>query len=543
MKLRRVILLMVLALDVLILVLFWPAIRGPRRHVDDRVGLTTWADERGLNIYLDQVQNESGVDIRVVLAPDSRGSTPEQFAVATMRELGIGRETGARGVLILYDTLARTMRVEVGPKLEGVLTDAFVGYLMREHLDVFFNAGRPEFGLRTTLFMIHWRIRMARLGEEYNPAFEEYMRDVRRVASGGGASGRRNTGPGAARLINRTGDTAAAAHFRPQPSVEEAYRLHQEWLALGGGQMDVPLFTPASRAYLQRWLPLSPAFNAYLLAGEYGRRYLVDERGDLAMLYYTDDPFVSPKFFRRTPDGWQMDIAAEVANSQEVAGMWYTWRLRVSGDDFSQVFADRYTPMLIPGMREDFYRVAGGDNRALWIRGGSKTVESELGSNRMGSAESMTDGVPGVEYLTVRTAAERIRAARGRPAVVLLYGIWNKQTMGQIPEIVQVARACQDEGVNFFAFQTDQWPQAVRALPDTLRKYGAPFPTVQLYNWRRGMLDATMGDLGISVGMSWRPPLVAVLDPEGNVVWQATGVTDWAGVEKTALAVARTVQP
>ena len=52
-----------------------------------------------------------------------------------------------------------------------------------------------------------------------------------------------------------------------------------------------------------------------------------------------------------------------------------------------------------------------------------------------------------------------------------------------------------------------------------------------------------MGDLGISVGMSWRPPLVAVLDPEGNVVWQATGVTDWAGVEKTALAVARTVQP
>ena len=489
------------------------------------------------------MQNESGVDIRVVLAPDSRGSTPEQFAVATMRELGIGRETGARGVLILYDTLARTMRVEVGPKLEGVLTDAFVGYLMREHLDVFFNAGRPEFGLRTTL--LH-----DPLAHPHGEAGGGVQPSVRGVHAGrpAGRLGRgrvRAPEHGAGRRETHQPDRRhSGGGALPPPAERRGGVPPARGMARAGrGPDGRAAVHPASRAYLQRWLPLSPAFNAYLLASEYGRRYLVDERGDMAMLYYTDDPFVSPKFFRRTPDGWQMDIDAEVANSQEVAGMWYTWRLRVSGDDFSQVFADRYTPMLIPGMREDFYRVAGGDNRALWIRGGSKTVESELGSNRMGSAESMTDGVPGVEYLTVRTAAERIRAARGRPAVVLLYGIWNKQTMGQIPEIVQVARACQDEGVNFFAFQTDQWPQAVRALPDTLRKYGAPFPTVQLYNWRSGMLDATMGDLGISVGMSWRPPLVAVLDPEGNVVWQAKGVTDWARVEKTALAVARTVQP
>jgi len=301
--------------------------------------------------------------------------------------------------------------------------------------------------------------------------------------------------------------------------------------------VDVPLFTPASRQYLHR-LPLSPALNEYLLAAEYRRRYLVDERGDLALLYYTDDPFLSPKFFRRTPDGWQMDVVAEVRNSQEVAGMWYTWRLRVSGDDFSQVFADLYSPMLIPGM-DDFYRVAGGDNRALPIRGASKSVESELGHNRNPGAESLTDGVPGIEYLTVRRAAERIRAARGRPAVVLLYGIWNEHTQKQLPEIVRVARACRGRGIDFFAFHTDHLPRAIEALPDTLRKYGAPFPTVQLYRWRSGMLDATMDELGIDVGMSWQPPLVAVLNPEGEVVWQAQGVTDWEAVEKIALTVAR----
>jgi hypothetical protein len=301
--------------------------------------------------------------------------------------------------------------------------------------------------------------------------------------------------------------------------------------------VDVPLYTPASRKYLQG-LPLSPALNEYLLAAEYGRRYLVDERGDLAMLYYTDDPFLSPKFFRRTAEGWQMDLVAEVMNSQEVAGMWYTWRLRVSGDDFSRAFADLYTPMLIPDM-DEFYRVAGGDNRALTIRGTSKNVESELGPNRMAGAVSLTDGVPGVEYLTVRTAAERIRGVRGRPAVVLLYGIWNEQTQGQLPEIVRLARACRERGIAFLAFHTDHLPRAIEALPDTLRKYGAPFPTLQVYRWRSGMLDATMEELGIRVGMSWRPPLVAVLERGGEVVWQAQGVTDWAAVERTALSVGR----
>ncbi|HUR96419.1 MAG TPA: TPM domain-containing protein [Gemmatimonadales bacterium] len=536
MKPRRILLVLVLVADVLIVLALWPRLRGPTRRVDDRVGLIPDHEELQFNHYLDWVRNESGIDIRIVLAPDSRGTTPDQFALATMRELGIGRETGARGVLILYDTLARAMRVEVGPRLEGILPDAFAGYLMREHLAAFFDSGQPELGLRTTLFMIHWRIRMARLGEEYDPSFEEYMRDVRRVAAGGGASGRMPSGGGTARFINRSGDTTAAGHFRPQRSVEAAYRLQEEWLALGGGQVDVPLFTPRSREYLRN-LPMSPAFNGYLLASQYGRRYVVDERGDLAMLYYTDDPFLSPKFFRRGPEGWQVDIIAEVANSQEAAGMWYTWQLRVSGDDFSRVFADLYTPMLIPGM-DDFYRVAGGDNRALTIRGTSKEVESELDSHRRAGAESLTDGVPGVEYLTVRQAAERIRAARGRPAVVLLYGIWNEQTLRQLPEIVRLAHACRRHGIEFLAFHTDHMPRAVEALPDTLRRYDAPFPTVQLYRWRSGMLNSTLAELDLRVGSSWEPPLAAVLDRRGAVVWQAQGVTDWSGVEKVALTAA-----
>jgi hypothetical protein len=536
MTLRRAILLLVVAVDALLLVALWPRLRSPPRRVDDRVGLIPAADERQYNRYLEWVQQESGIDIHIVLAPDTRGFSPERFALATMRELGVGQETGGRGLLVLYDTTARTMRLEAGPRLEGMLPDAFLGYLMRQHLDPIFGAGRPELGLRTTLFMIHWRIRRARLGEEYDPSFQEYMRDVRRLAVGGGAS-ERVAGEGTARLAGLARDSAWQATFRPQPTVEAAHRQLREWLALGCRDVDVPLFTPASRRHL-RTLPLSPAFCAYLLAVEYGRSYQVDERDDLAFLYFTDDPFASPHFFRHTPEGWQIDFVAEVANTQEAVGFWYTWRLRVSGDDFSRVFADRYTPLLMPGTGvDDFYRVAGGDNRALVIRGNAAPVESELAPNAVPKAESYTDGVPGVEYITVREAAERIRAGRGRPAVVLLYGTWNDQTQGHLPEIVRTARACRDRGIAFLAFHTDHLPRAMDTLPLLLRQHDAPFPAVQLYRWRSGMLDGSMAPLGIRVGTSWQPPLVAVLDGQGAVVWQSQGVTDWAAVERIAVGV------
>jgi hypothetical protein len=528
MTFRRVVLIAVLVFDVLLVAVLWRPLVGPPTRLTDRAGLIPRSEVRNYNQYLDWLRRESGVDLRTLIVRETGDRSLEEFSVGAMRDLGVGRETGGRGMLIVYDAGKQAMRVEVGPKLEGILPDAFVGYLMREHVKAFFGAGRPELGLRTTLFMIHWRIRMARLGEEYDPSFEEFVRDVRRLASGGGASGRIPLDTKLAGFINTSGDSAARAYFRPQPTVEEAYRRDLEWLALGGGQTDVPLFTPASQAFLRDRLPLSPAFNEYLLATEYGRAYEVDERGDLALLYYTDDPFLSPKFFRRTADGWQLDIRAEVANSQEAVGGWYTWKLRISGDDFSRVFADRY--LLMDVNLDDFYRVAGGDNRWLTIRGDEESVESELDPHSLGTVHPGPDA-EGVEYLTVFQAAERVRQSRGRPVLVLLYGTWNEQTRGQFPEIVRAAEYCGSRGVTFLGLHTDMGSRAMTELPGFLARHRAPFPPVQLYRWRSGLLSSNMGGLGISVGRSWAPPLVAVLDRDGTVVWQSQGVTDWAGVQ------------
>ncbi|MGH7629928.1 MAG: TPM domain-containing protein [Gemmatimonadales bacterium] len=534
MTLRRGVLIAVLAFDVLLLVLLWPVLVGPKERLTDRVGLIPAAEARQYNRYLDWVQHESGVDIRILLVPGT-GDTPlETYALEAMRERGIGRETGTRGLLIVYDTSRRAMRVEVGPRLQGVIPDAFAGYLMREHVDAFFGEGRPEIGLRTTLFMVHWRIRMARLGREYDPSFEEFVRDVRRLASGGGASSRIGGAVSSAGFINRAGDSAAHAYFGPQPTAEQAIRRYQEWLALGSGQIDVPLFTPASRDYLRR-LPISRAFNEYLLANEYGRAYEIDERGDLAMLVYTDDPFLSPKFLHRETGGWQVDIAAEVANSQEAVGTAWTWRLRDSGDEFSRVFADRYTPMDVFGA-DEFYRVAGGDNRSLVIRGDADAVESEL-AHREPHPRSAPGDADAVEHLTVRQVAERIRQVRGRPGIIVLYSSRNGATRAQFTDISRLAADWRSRGIEVLAFHTDDDSSAVAGLRGFLTGYDAPFAPVQVYRWRPGLLAATMGELGIHVGRRWANPLVAVIDPAGRVVWQAQGVTDWSRVQDASRAL------
>jgi hypothetical protein len=85
----------------------------------------------------------------------------------------------------------------VGAQLEGVVTDAFAGYLIRDHVRAFFGTGNPTTGLRTALIMIQHRLREAVLGHDYDPEVLAFIDDRRRLAVGGGATGTtRVTGDG-----------------------------------------------------------------------------------------------------------------------------------------------------------------------------------------------------------------------------------------------------------------------------------------------------------------------------------------------------------
>jgi hypothetical protein len=145
-----------------------------------------------------------------------------------------------------------------------------------------------------------------------------------------------------------------------QPTPEAAHLRFQELLALPRFYPYVSLLTQPSREYMAR-LPMSRGFMAYILYGMVGHRTEVDVRGDLALIYYVDTPFISPHYLTRGPDGWQIDIMAELRNSLEVTGGEYTWLVRDSGDEYSRRFADRTIKI------RKWHRIRGGDNRALRI--------------------------------------------------------------------------------------------------------------------------------------------------------------------------------
>lgn len=347
------------------------------RQRSESVGANRYVDEAGMvapgwvgrmNRYLDDVMYESGVDVRVLLVSSTRGQPLPAFALARMRAQGVGRDVGGRGLLIVVDDSTKQARIEVGPHLEGIFPDGFVGYLLREQLGSVFDSAGPARATWTTLVLIHERIRQAVLAGEFDSRVITYMKDVRSLARGGGASISLPLPRGLHHLMDAPTDSTLAAYFGPQPSVEDAYQRHLEFLALGLWPRWVPLFLPSAREWMQVTQPGSRGWNDYILMVRYGYSYKIVERGDYAMLYYTGTPFQSPLFFRRGADGWQMDVIAEVRNSQETIGTYYTWRILMDRDRSSAVFADLFDQIDGTGFGQ-FLRVRGGDNRPLCIHG------------------------------------------------------------------------------------------------------------------------------------------------------------------------------
>lgn len=336
-------------------------LRDPHR-VHDEVGIFAPAEVPDFDHYLELMHKESGVDVRLLLVRGVPHDDLERFALERARLMGLGRDDDRRGMLLVYDAATQRLRIEVGPTLEPIFTDGFLGHLMREHTGTFFASGSPSLGLRLTLFMIHHRLREAALGNEYDPRTVAFIEDSVRLARGGGATARARLDSAAAATggtFVRTQTTADdSVRFGAQPTPADAYARYMEWLRDGRLPMEVGLFTPASRGHLAR-LPMSPGFVEYVFLTEYAQPYAVDERGDVAMLYFTHSPLVSPHFFHRTPEGWQMDIAAEVADTHNYVGYSYTWGMADTDDEYSRAFADRVV------YEGGAMRIAGGDNRPL----------------------------------------------------------------------------------------------------------------------------------------------------------------------------------
>jgi hypothetical protein len=310
--------------------------------------------------YMDWILRESDVDVRFAFVQDTGSRTIEQLAVDMVDEMRIGGKTREeRGVLLLYDMSGQRLKVEVGYGLEAYFPDAFVNYLVRDHARMFFESGNITVGLRLMLRLLQHRIREAVLGSDFDPRVLQAVRAGGYLSGGAGVTAAVPSGgaPGAERLSEEK-----RIRYRAQNSPTGTYDIYLAWLSQPIFDADVDLFTPESRSYLAH-LPVSPAYREFILFAEYGKRYRLDERGDLALLYFTGTPFVSPHFFVNEGGVWRMDMVAEVRNTVERVGGIYTWDYRGEGDRRTHAFSDLLINL------HCYRRLSDGDNRELRIRG------------------------------------------------------------------------------------------------------------------------------------------------------------------------------
>lgn len=115
-----------------------PRLTGP---VVDNAGVLSSSEETEISNYIKAVERSSGAQIAVLVIDSLEGESLEMFSYKTAKEWALGEESNDNGVLLLVSINDRKMRIEVGHGLEGILTDATSGYIIRNIITPSFKSG------------------------------------------------------------------------------------------------------------------------------------------------------------------------------------------------------------------------------------------------------------------------------------------------------------------------------------------------------------------------------------------------------------------
>ena len=132
--------------------------------VTDLADLLSPAKEAELEALMESYRNGSGHELALLTVPSLEGGAIEEFALRVGRAWGIGDAERQAGALLVIAALERRTRIEVGRGLEGSLTDAVAGRVLRNVLAPRFRAGDYEGGIDAAIRALH-----AAAGGDYGP--------------------------------------------------------------------------------------------------------------------------------------------------------------------------------------------------------------------------------------------------------------------------------------------------------------------------------------------------------------------------------------
>ena len=100
-----------------------------------------------LNSTIGELEQTNGAEMAVVVVTSLDGLSVEEAAVKLFELWGIGKKSKDNGLLLLWSTGDRRVRVEVGYGLEGTLPDGKVGAILDTYVIPQFKAGDFDRGL------------------------------------------------------------------------------------------------------------------------------------------------------------------------------------------------------------------------------------------------------------------------------------------------------------------------------------------------------------------------------------------------------------
>lgn len=358
---KRPVLLMVLGA---VLILGWLKLTWWKypRHVHDEAHILDRELEFAVNKAYADFTKSAGVDVRILTIRSLREASLEKLALNRMRTLKVGATTDRRGLLVILDVESKQARLEVGPNLEGLFTDAYASYVARDVLaPMLQNETSPGRILSSLLHMLLFRVDQGLLGEEWDPAILTAIRERQRLALGGGADAVATLAD-----ANRLGAQPAPAALKPyytaQPTAAQALERTLDWLQEPFAYHDVNLLSGASQFILTQvnndmsvgnW-----RFDQVSLSKE---RFLLVERGTRAIAIPTVSPLTHPIWLLRGPDGWQYELTPEFATLWNVGPGPWRWLIIGENDPWIRELKDVLEPMPY----EASYRFRDGNNTPI----------------------------------------------------------------------------------------------------------------------------------------------------------------------------------
>ena len=122
-----------------------PALKG---RVNDYAKIIRDSDEREIEEYLATLEQNTGIQIAVLTMPSLEGEDIASFGIKVADKWQLGDKEKDNGALLLVAYAEHDLRIEVGDGLEGSLTDAKCGLILRNVIVPEFKNGNYSAGIK-----------------------------------------------------------------------------------------------------------------------------------------------------------------------------------------------------------------------------------------------------------------------------------------------------------------------------------------------------------------------------------------------------------